>query len=300
MPNWCKNRISFSSEEDLKKCFEILGHSEAVQAQEFSFAWVIPYPDTKEECIKKYGKQCVTEDPEKDQIQPDDVRPWLNWYNFHNSVWGCKWDASEVCIDGSFIYFDSPWSPPDHVIEALAEKLEDIPFTFAYAEEQGNLYCGEFYHSKGCIGDSWNEFEKQSKDSSEMFNELWGETYFICEEDGEYHSDYESEVFSDGCGDIHYFDFTDFSEKNKEQAKLLHKKYEDAFDDFVIENYGYIGKDEQRAKEYELMTSFLKEAIGFYKPIWDDDKADPDEYEVDHEYKFVSSFEEEYADSFES
>ena len=305
MPNWVKNRISFNSKEDLETAIGQLGHLEDYKKGEFSYTWAVPYPNTKKECLEKYGKDYITEDHEKDHIQEDEDRPWLNWYVFHNNLWGCKWDASEINYDGCNIYFDSPWSPPDRFIEALAEKLPDIPFSFSYAEEQGNVYCGEFYHYEEDApeNDFWNEFEQFSEEASLAYNELWGETYFKCEEDGGYHCEYEEETFIDQASDLHYFDFTDLSAKNKELAKSLHENYKDQFDDFIIDKYNELGsckETEDRDKEFEKVTEFLKEAIGLYKPIWDDENANPDEYEIDHEYKFVSSFEEEYADSFES
>ena len=202
------------------------------------------------------------------------------------------------------IYFDSPWSPPNKFIEALAEKLPDIPFRFNYAEEQGNLYCGEFYHykEKSIENDFWHEFEECSEEASLMYNDLWGETYFKCEEDGHYHCDFEEEVFIDQKNNLHYFDFTDLSEGNKELAKNLHESCKEHFDDFIVEKYNELDscKDEARVLEFEKTTEFLKEAIGFYKPYWEDERADPRIWEVDHVYKYVSSFEEgiDYVDSF--
>lgn len=306
MPNWVKNRISFNSKEDLETAIGQLGRFEAYINGNFSYTWAVPYPNTKKECLEKYGKEYITEDHEKDHIQEDEDRPWLNWCTFHNNFWGCKWDASEVNYDGyGNIYFDSLWSPPDKFIEALAEKLPDIPFNFSYAEEQGNLYCGEFYHYKESEpeNDFWNEFEQFSEEASLMYNDLWGETYFKCEEDGCYHCEYEEETFIDQASDLHYFDFTDLSAKNKELAKSLHENYKEQFDDFILENYDNLEackEAEDRAKEFEKVTEFLKEAIGLYKPCWDDKNADPKLWEIDHTYNYVSSFEEgeDYVEGF--
>lgn len=204
------------------------------------------------------------------------------------------------------IYFDSPWSPPNKFIEALAEKLPNIPFCFNYAEEQGNLYCGEFYHYKKDApeNDFWNEFEECSEEASLMYNDLWGETYYKCEEDGCYHCDIEEEVFIDQENNLHYFDFTDLSEENKELAKSLHKNYKEQFDEFIIDKYNELDScsdpDKIRIQDFEKTTEFLKEAIGFYKPCWENKEVDSKLFEVDHAYKYVSSFEEEvdYVESF--
>lgn len=306
MPNWVKNRISFNSREDLEAAIEQLGHLKDYRNGEFSFTWAVPYPNTKEECLEKYGKEYITEDPEKDHIQKDEDKPWLNWYDFQRDFWGCKWDASEVNYDGcANIYFDSPWSPPCKFIEALAEKLPDIPFCFNYAEEQGNLYCGEFYHYKEkSIENVWNEFEECSEEASLMYNDLWCEIYFKCEEDGCYHCDSEERVFMDQEDNLHYFDFTNLSEENKELAKSLHKSCKERFDEFIIDKYNELDScskpDKVRIQDVEETTEFLKEAIGFYKPCWEDGRADPNLWEVDHVYKYVSSFEEGegYVESF--
>ena len=204
------------------------------------------------------------------------------------------------------IYFDSPWSPPNKFIEALAKKLPDIPFCFRYAEEQGNFYCGEFYHYKKDApeNDFWNDFEQYSDEASEIYNELWGKTYYKCEEDDCYHCDVEEEVFIDQENNLHYFDFTDLSEGNKELAKNLHKRCKEQFDEFIIDKYNKLDScsspDKIQIQDFEKTTEFLKEAIGFYKPYWEDERANPRIWEVDHVYKYVSSFEEGegYVESF--
>lgn len=302
IPNWVKNKIVFDSENDLKEALVQLGHfkesNDYYEERNFSFTWVVPYPETKEECIEKYGIECVTEDPEKDHIGVDDEKPWLNWYVFNNKFWGCKWDASEVHFDGQgTLYFDTPWSPPESLILALAEKLPDIPFYFGYAEEQGNLYCGEFFHYKEDApeDDFWNELEQCSAESSQMYNDLWSETYYECEEDGCYHADWENKTFMDCYYNLHYFDYADFSKENKQLAKALHEKYKEDFDKFIVEElFGPYSSKENK----QLAEDFLKETIGFYKPCWEDEKIDPNLWEVDHVYNYVSSFEEDYAESF--
>lgn len=307
MPNWVKNRISFNSKEDMLMAIEQLGRLEDYKDDKFSFTWAVPYPNTKEECLEKYGKEYITEDPEKDHIQKDEDKPWLNWYDFQRNFWGCKWDASEVYYGDSNIYFDSPWSPPCKFIEALAEKLPDIPFCFNYAEEQGNLHCGEFYHykEKSIENDFWNEFKKCSEEASLMYNDLWCETYFKCEEDGCYHCDSDEGVFIDQENNLHYFDFTNLSEENKELAKSLHKSCKERFDEFIIDKYFIIDNyNEPDCCKYGIriqdFEEFLKEAIGFYKPCWENEELDPGLYEVDHIYNYVSSFEEGegYVESF--
>jgi hypothetical protein len=298
MPNWTKNEIRFDSNEDLIKAFKKLGHPEGVENQEFSLSWIVPYPSTKEECIKKYGELCVIKESEIDKagIEIDEKIPWLNWYNFQCTAWGCKWDVSEAWIGTTSIYFDTPWSPPEPAIKKLAEILDDINFYFCYSEEQGPIYNGEFYHDTNSE-DSWNEFDRYSDEAYKMYNQLWGETYIVLE-DGNYHSEYDEEVFEAYDG-IHWFDFSNF-EKYEDLAKQYHESYGFDFDDWIINIYQDAENEKNIKEEVEKFKLFLMKTIGFYKPCWSDPTADPREYKTNHVYEFVSSFDEgKYVESFE-
>ena len=96
---------------------------------------------------------------------------------------------------------------------------------------------------------------------------------------------------------LHYFDFTNLSEENKELAKNLHKSCKERFDEFIIDKYNELDYYRIRTQDFE---EFLKEAIGFYKPCWENEGIDPGIFELDHTYNYVSSFEEGegYVESF--
>lgn len=82
-----------------------------------------------------------------------------NWYNFNNREWGTKWDVavydSEKHSDTHLIheeetklhyYFQTAWSPPLPVIEALSLQHPELEITLRYEEEQG--WGGEIYWDK--------------------------------------------------------------------------------------------------------------------------------------------------------
>lgn len=77
-----------------------------------------------------------------------------NWYAFHRSAWGCKWNASDSVADGT--EFQTPWSTPEPWYKALAKKLD---FIALYADEDLGSNCGVYigrnggldeYHSSEC------------------------------------------------------------------------------------------------------------------------------------------------------
>ena len=92
-----------------------------------------------------------------------------NWYNFNNREWGTKWDVavydSEKHSDTHLIheeetklhyYFQTAWSPPLPVIEALSLQHPELEITLRYEEEQG--WGGEIYWDKtgSTIVEEWD------------------------------------------------------------------------------------------------------------------------------------------------
>jgi hypothetical protein len=69
---------------------------------------------------------------------PPDVTDWYNW---NNSNWGVKWDATDVetlRTPGRLAYrMSSPWAPPVPVMAKLSEQFPILKITHTYEEEQG-------------------------------------------------------------------------------------------------------------------------------------------------------------------
>jgi hypothetical protein len=78
----------------------------------------------------------------------------FNWYNWNNKNWHTKWDACDVDLisnsdDYIHVTFNTAWSPPMPVFEAMAKKFPELVFTFEWEEEQewggrARGACGEF------------------------------------------------------------------------------------------------------------------------------------------------------------
>jgi hypothetical protein len=93
----------------------------------------------------------------------------FNWYNFNNREWGTKWD---VAISDGEKYsntqlnqaeetklhycFQTAWSPPIAVIEALSLQHPELEITLKYEEEQG--WGGEIYWDStgSTLVDEWD------------------------------------------------------------------------------------------------------------------------------------------------
>ena len=267
MPNWCYNIITFASKEDAIKAFRdfnpkiAINTSNISELSDFSFEMITPVPKTKEECIEKYGAEFI--DDGNNSLEHSEEDSWFNWWKWRNRFWGTKWDCGEVMQQDNSVYFHCPWAPPEPIFDAMSKKTA-VPFMVAYAEEQGAVICGHYYHN-------WDDKEglfmdtADSDEAYETYNEVEGETYYKLE-DGKYHGDWEDDVFVDSNGDLHFYDIEN---PNIETAKELHKEYGKDFDDFLVANLE------------ETDPAFLKDSIGFVRPILNFDEVRDNNYIVD-------------------
>lgn len=62
-----------------------------------------------------------------------------NWYNAQCNEWGTKWNADCTCVCGEEISFNTAWSTPIGIWEALSKIT---PITVAFADEDTGSNCG--------------------------------------------------------------------------------------------------------------------------------------------------------------
>ena len=74
-------------------------------------------------------------DAEKEQQEKYGV---VGWYNWNCKNWGTKWDANYLYVKGDFVSFDTAWSFPEQIFNAIAEKYA-ISCTGTF-EEEGNFH----------------------------------------------------------------------------------------------------------------------------------------------------------------
>ena len=196
MPNWCNNTVEISH-PDKAKMYELVG---AINEGKFC-NYAKPVPESLH-----IVAGCVGDPDEQKKLEEDTARNlavhgYGNWYDFAVNEWGTKWDVDpyekieyDDQHDGNGITFgfDSAWSPPTGVYEALVEQGFSVK---AYYWESGMCFAGvwnngddDFYELGGmtaeqiredidpeldevmCISESiemWEEDNKEELDENE-------------------------------------------------------------------------------------------------------------------------------------
>ena len=139
MPNWCSNEVTIDgTKEDIAKfvdeCFTDFQGTPVLD-----FNKVMPEPD--------YDK------PQKDGTHNNGVQKELHdvmpdWWNWRNTNWGTKWNLvpdpegnltgyevagqSEDLIQ---LEFETAWSPPAGIYDAIYEKYPDLMVSWFYRED---------------------------------------------------------------------------------------------------------------------------------------------------------------------
>ena len=139
MPNWCSNEVQIDgSKEDIAK-FKEECFTDHKGESVLDFSKVMPEPD--------YDK------PKKDGTHNNGVQTELSstmpdWWTWRNDNWGTKWNllpnhdgdlTAYMTIEDSedFIQleFDTAWSPPNGIYEAIVDKYPDISVNWFYRED---------------------------------------------------------------------------------------------------------------------------------------------------------------------
>lgn len=166
MPNWCENYARISH-PDTKKIDRIA--EEAHQNGRF-FDLVVPEPEH-------------APDTEKNTTLG-------NWYTWRLENWGSKWEADISVImrnpdESVSLYFNSAWSPPLPVYDALAREGYTVEAEYL---ELGMAFAGTYKNSEERAGNFnslaqlrtdwptvWERFDMDSRDDDEP-NEPQNET----------------------------------------------------------------------------------------------------------------------------
>ena len=142
MPNWCNNILTIS-----EPSAELVKY---LQEEGFSFDKIKP--------------------------MPPELKEGDGWYYWAVENWGTKWDLNEnpflfdsISENEISFWFDTAWSPPMGVIEALSEKFYKDHFVLQYLE-MGMGFCGEASFSDGSVVDNQSSEEKEvAKFAKEIF-----------------------------------------------------------------------------------------------------------------------------------
>ncbi len=139
MPNWCSNEVQIDgSKEDIAK-FKEECFTDHKGESVLDFSKILPEPDYDKP--KKDGTHNNGVQTELHSVMPD-------WWTWSNDNWGTKWNlvpthdgdltAYMTVEDGEdFIQleFDTAWSPPNGIYEAITEKYQHLSINWFYRED---------------------------------------------------------------------------------------------------------------------------------------------------------------------
>ena len=109
------------------------------------FAMVVPEP------ANIYHDGCNGQHP-----HVVDGQEMVCWYDWNVRNWGTKWNAYDTSVtpqpgDLCELRFDTAWSHPAPVIEALSEKFPDEIIEVAFADEDFGSNCGRYKIKGGAV-----------------------------------------------------------------------------------------------------------------------------------------------------
>jgi hypothetical protein len=193
MPNWCNNTVEISH-KDKAKMFALV---EAINEGKFC-NHVIPVPEDLHIVAGSVGDPVEQKKLEEDTARNVEKYGYGNWYDFCVREWGTKWDVdayNPVEFDDQWdknnkitFGFDSAWSPPLGVYEALIEQGYAVR---GYYYESGMGFCGMFDED----GDDYYELgDMSSTEVAEDIPSELDEMFCISESMAEYEAENTDEV----------------------------------------------------------------------------------------------------------
>jgi hypothetical protein len=198
MPNWCSNHITVRGTDPVA----IKRLADAFDNGEFC-GTVVPMPEELNITSGRLGDGAEQRELERKTAENIEKHGFANWYDFNVSKWGTKWEiggnGNEAERDedglGFSAPFDSAWSPPIAVCEALVEQGFEVVL---YYYEPGMGYCGKFE-------DGSDEYYEYSDENSETVRAAIGsdldDMFGISESMAEYEAENEEEELTEWIKD---------------------------------------------------------------------------------------------------
>ena len=144
MPNWCSNHITVrgSNQKDIQRLADAFDNGEFCGT-------VVPMPEELNITSGFLGDPVAQAELEAKSKANIEKYGYANWYDFNVANWGTKWEiggdgnTADREDDGlSFsAVFDSAWSPPIAICEALVEQGFEVTL---YYYEPGMGFCGKW------------------------------------------------------------------------------------------------------------------------------------------------------------
>ena len=146
MPNWCENRVNiFGSKENLEKFKKECMSKSEKDWEYLDFAKVIPEPDYKTTPVAEtfpeiHASFAKTEEEKQVRLKNEPTIREDAWWDWRIQNWGTKWNIDgqnvvEVDDDDELeLCFDTAWSPPHLIYEAIVKKYPDLQVSWFYHE----------------------------------------------------------------------------------------------------------------------------------------------------------------------
>ena len=152
MPNHITNEITCDDQRALSSLLNDGG--------QVDFAVLIPPPENIETggCAHHFDRSA---DP--DVPQPDGT---VCWYQWNIARWGTKWNAYDQEVTEGKLRFDTAWSHPYPVVEALSKKHPDTKFEVKYADEDLGCNLGHYMIIDGQMTEieDYSSYDDKSKE----------------------------------------------------------------------------------------------------------------------------------------
>lgn len=191
MPNWCNNNVTISHTDSAK--LEALAG--AVREGKFC-NHVIPVPKALTETVSGHCGDGYEQ--ELNQFKIELNKKYFGaetWYDFCTSRWSTKWDVDayegeNVKVENGVLEFgfDSAWSPPIGIYEALVEDGFEV---VAYYNEPGMAYVGKYDNG---VDDCYDYGGTDSTTVRDVIGEELDDMYGISESMAEYEEEEKDDV----------------------------------------------------------------------------------------------------------
>ena len=198
MPNWCSNHITVRGTNSA----EIKRLADAFDAGEFC-GTVVPMPEELNITSGFLGDPVEQAELERKSKANIEKYGYANWYDFNVANWGTKWEVggnggqAERDEDGLGFSapFESAWSPPIGVCEALVEQGFEVTL---YYYEPGMGYVGKW--EDGC-DDMYEYGEENSQTVRAAIGDELDDMFGISESMAEYEAENEEEELTEWIKD---------------------------------------------------------------------------------------------------
>lgn len=149
MPNWVKNHVLIMDRQAIKDCVKTehrQGNGWEEDVEFFDFNEIIPMPEELKDKTRYYPKCDADEKEDKELVAKYGAD---NWYDWSVDNWGTKWNTDSVRkVSPQAVEFDTAWSTPEPLIEALSKKYHTT-VSVCYADEDLGNNCGEYEYKDG-------------------------------------------------------------------------------------------------------------------------------------------------------